>query len=212
MKKMNGKTLAAVLMAAMLLISASGCSKKASANNEVPDKNPETTAASEETPAKKNADLIGNPDTANASERGVMRSLDAKDPVIEDLRSAYSVINWEIYSKIVSGSEFTVEAIISDKYDMNAPSKMTLYVFAHNDDYAWNKEDAFAKMEGSACRPIVDQDYNTIHTYWIKGNLPKDMPTGKYTMVFVRPDGTVDSMKDFELVQPSEAPAPQSIG
>lgn len=211
MKKMNGKTLAAVLMAGILLVSASGCSKKVTANGE--NKETEaTTVADKETEAKKAADLSGNPDKENASERGVMRSLDAKDPVIVDLRSAYSEINWQMYSKIVSGSELTVEAMISDKYDMNAPSKITMYIFAHNDDYAWNKEDAFAKMEGAPCRPIVDQEYNTIHTYWIQGNLPKDMPTGKYTMVFVLPDGTVDSMKDFELVQPSEAPAPQSVG
>ena len=211
MKKMNGKMLAAILMASILLVSASGCSKKVTANGES-EKTTTTTVADKETEAKKAADLSGNPDKENESEHGVMRSLDAKDPVIEDVRSAYSEINWQIYSKIVSGSELTVEAIISDKYDMNAPSKITMYVFAHNDDYAWNKEDAFAKMEGAPCRPIVDQEYNTIHTYWIQGNLPKDMPTGKYTMVFVLPDGTVDSMKDFELVQPSEAPAPQSVG
>lgn len=211
MKKMNGKTIAAILMAGVLLIGASGCSKKVTANGES-EKTEATTTAGQQDPAKKTADLFGNPDKENASGRGVMRSLDAKDPVIEDLRSAYSEINWKMYSKIVSGSELTVEAIISDKYDMDAPSKITMYVFAHNDDYAWNKEDAFAKMEGAPCRPIVDQEYNTIHTYWIQGNLPKDMPTGTYTMVFVLPDGTVDSVKDFELVQPSEAPAPEEVG
>ena len=208
MKKVNGKTIAAILMAGALLISAGGCGKKVTANGES-NKTGITTTVGEKDPA---AEIVGNPDKENASERGVMRSLDAKDPVIEELRSAYSEINWQLYSKIVSGSELTVEAIISDKYDMNAPGKITLYVFAYNDEYTWNTEDAFATMEGAPCRPIVDQSYNTIHTYWIQGNLPQEMPTGKYTMVFVLPDGTVDSMVDFDLVQPSEAPAPQAVG
>ena len=34
MKKMNGKTIAAILMAGVLLIGASGCSKKVTANGE----------------------------------------------------------------------------------------------------------------------------------------------------------------------------------
>ena len=44
-----------------------------------------------------------------------------------------------------------------------------------------------------------------------KGMLPKDMPSGRYTMVFVLPDGSVDSMVDFNLVQPDEAPEPVGI-
>jgi len=214
MKKsnMNTKTILAVLMAAALMTGACGCARKVAANN---DEKKETTSASttepEESETKKAADLQGNPDREHASEHGVMRSMEVKDPVIEDLRSAYSVINWELYSRIVSGSEFTVETTISGKYDENAPSEVTVYVFAYNEDYAWDIEDAYTQMKGGECRPIADQEYNTIHTYWIQGKLPEDMPSGKYTMVFVLPDGTVDSMADFDLVQPGQAPAPVSI-
>ena len=190
---MNKKTIMAVFMAAALFVSACGCAKKVKANQ------------------AKTPNLFGNPDKSRISERGVMPSSEAKTPVISDLRSAYSVIHWEMYSKIVSDSEFTVEPYISEAYDQNAPEEITMYVFAHNDDYEWNTEDAYAKIHGSPIHSIVDQEYNTVHTYWIKGMLPKDMPTGKYTMVFVLPDGSVDSMADFDLVQPDEAPEPLSI-
>ena len=86
-----------------------------------------------------------------------MPNSDVKDPVIADMRSAYSVINWQGYSKIVSGSEFTVEPLISDKYDMNAPDEIVMYVFAYSDDYAWNTDDAYARIVGSPINAIVDQ-------------------------------------------------------
>lgn len=220
MKRTN-KTILTALLAAAIMVSASGCKKKVAepkigAGEKVPV---ETTSGetSEETEkevkaAQKTPDLVGNPDKNRISRQGVMPNSDVKDPVISDMRSAYSVINWQGYSKIVSGSEFTVEPFISDKYETSAPQEIVMYVFAHNDDYAWNTEDAYARIIGSPINAIVDQEYNTVHTYWIKGDLPKDMPTGKYTMVFVLPDGTVDSMVDFNLCQPDEAPTPVPLG
>ncbi|MBR5424877.1 MAG: hypothetical protein IK106_00005 [Clostridiales bacterium] len=220
MKRTN-KTVLTALLAAAIMVSASGCKKKVAepkigAGEKVPV---ETTSGEqseqEEEEVKgtqKTPNLVGNPDKSRISESGVMPSSTAKEPVITDLRSAYSVINWQGYSEIVSGSEFTVEPYISDAYETTAPDEITMYVFRYNDDYAWNTEDAYAKIAGSPIRAIVDQEYNTVHTYWIKGNLPQDMPTGKYTMVFVLPDGSVDTMVDFMLCQPSEAPTPVPLG
>ena len=216
MKNANKIMLTALLTAA-LLMSATGCSKKTTKTKgetkraEVTSEQTSEVNGTEVLVARKAPDLAGHPDKTRISESGVMPSSEAAKPVITDLRSAYSVINYEMYSKIVSGSEFTVEAIISDEYETTAPQEITMYVFAYDAAYEWNTEDAYATIKGSPINAIVDQEYNTIHTYWIKGMLPKEMPTGKYTMVFVLPDGTVDSMADFDLVQPSEAPAPMSI-
>lgn len=206
---MNKRAMMAYMMTAVLMIGACGCAKKVSANKA--DKADKTKGGDIPISAVEARDLEGNPDLKQASERGLMNSLDAKNPVLSDIKSCYSVINYELYSKIVSGSELTVEPIIRDERDTDCPEEMTMYVFAYNDEYAWDFDNAYAKIVGSPIRCIIDQDYNTMHVYWFKGNLPKDMPTGKYTMVFVGPDGKVDSMADFDLVQPSEAPAPVGI-
>ena len=211
MKNAN-KIMLTALLAAALLVSATGCAKqKTRADGKLGSEITSSENGTEVLVARKAPDLAGKPDKSKISMKGVMPSSETAEPVIKDLRSAYSVINYEMYSKIVSGSEFTVEAIISDAYETNAPQEITMYVFAYDSCYEWNTEDAYAKIIGSPVNAIVDQEYNTIHTYWIKGMLPKDMPSGRYTMVFVLPDGTVDSMADFDLVQPSEAPAPMSI-
>ena len=218
MKRTN-KTILTALLAAAIMVSASGCKKKtadpkigAGEKVSVETTSGEQSGNGEVKGAQKTPNLVGNPDKNRISRQGVMPNSDVKDPVIADMRSAYSVINWQGYSKIVSGSEFTVEPLISDKYETNAPQEIVMYVFAYNDDYAWNTDDAYARIVGSPINAIVDQEYNTVHTYWIKGNLPQDMPTGKYTMVFVLPDGTVDSMVDFNLCQPDEAPTPVPLG
>lgn len=222
MKKASKTVLTAVLAAA-LLVSATGCGKskntrsgeKKSAKISSEKKEKETEVnGTERLVARRPPDLEGKPDKENKSEKGVMHSSEAKEPVISEIRSAYSVINYMEYSEIVSGSEFTVEAYISEAYEKTAPEEITLYVFQYNLDYAWCKDEAYAEIKGSPIRPIVDQHgdlYETAHTYWIKGMLPKDMPTGIYTMVFVLPDGSVDSMVDFNLVQPDEAPEPVCI-
>ncbi|MBR5418095.1 MAG: hypothetical protein IK109_08730 [Clostridiales bacterium] len=214
MKKASKTVLTAVLAAA-LLVSATGCDKNTNARS---DKKKSTKITSEVNGtglvARRPPDLEGKPDKENKSEKGVMHSSEAKEPVISELRSAYSVINWEAYSEIVSGSEFTVEAYISEAYEESAPDEITMYVFQYNNDYEWCKDEAYAEIKGSPVRPIVGQNgdqYETSHTYWIKGMLPKDMPSGRYTMVFVLPDGSVDSMVDFNLVQPNEAPEPIGI-
>ncbi|MBR2750801.1 MAG: hypothetical protein IKD90_06700 [Clostridiales bacterium] len=173
--------------------------------------NAQSTSVGATAPTKA-PDLFGDPDTSKVGERGLMASKSVERPIISDIRSVYTVINWQLYSELVSGSELTVEPIISEARDEDAPNELLLYVFAYNEDYAWNKEDAIVKITGSSCHPIVDQDYNTIHVYWMQGRLPADMPSGKYTFVFATVEGQVDSMVDLEIVKPKDAKsAPVSI-
>ena len=115
------------------------------------------------------------------------------------------MIDWVEYSPAVAGSELTVQPII----DMDGPADQTIkmYVFAYNDDYAWNFEDAYAEFEGTRCNNVYIGDGQG-SIYWISDNLPKDMKSGRYTLVFVHNDGTVDAMMDIDLVSsPEEAKA-----
>ncbi len=197
------KRLMAAAMVLTMTMAMCGCKKNDPKVKKVPVSQGSMTNVAAQNPSE--PDLFGNPDTTKVSERGLMTSKDAKKPVISEIRSAYTVINWMLYSQLVSGSELTVEPIIREDRDADAPDEMVLYVFAYNEDYAWNKQDAYATITGSDCRPIVNQDFDTIHTYWMQGQLPADMPSGKYTFVFATTDGQVDSMTDVEIVKPQDA-------
>lgn len=197
------KKMIAVAMILTMTMAMCGCKKNDPKVKKVPVSQGNITNAAAQNLHE--PDLFGNPDRSNVSERGLMTSKDAKKPILSEIRSAYTVINWMMYSQLVSGSELTVEPIIREDRDADAPNEMILYVFAYNEDYAWNKQDAYAEITGSDCRVLAGQDYGTIHVYWIQGQLPADMPAGKYTFVFATTDGQVDSMTDVEIVKPEDA-------
>lgn len=198
------KRMMAVMMVLTMTMAMCGCKKTQPTSKRAEASREETQQAAAEQ-NRKAPDLFGNPDKTNVSERGLMTSKDAKKPILSDVRSAYTVINWMMYYQLVSGSELTVEPIIREDRDNDAPNEMMLYVFAYNEDYAWNKEDAYVTITGASCRPIVNQNFDTIHTYWMQGQLPANMPAGKYTFVFVTTDGQVDSMMDVGIVKPEDA-------
>jgi len=194
-------------MALLMTLTMTSCSKK-TGNTRTSQRNNAAAASSrsgETTGDVKDPDLFGDPDMESKTEKGLMTSKNAKNPVLKEMRSCYTVVDWRMYSELVTGSEFTVEPLIRDERDMDAPGNLTMYVFAYNEDYAWNTEDAYAKISGTACRVLNGNGYNTDHVYWIQGRLSDKIPSGKYTLVFVTPDKQVDSMMDIDLVRPDEA-------
>ena len=228
---MNKKKMMASLMTALIMIGASACSAdkngtSITANSEtqteipsetqteIPSETQETNSTVTSvgnTASQSNYEpnLFGNPDFDNPSDRNLLHSIDMENPSITDIRSAYSVIDWMMYPSIVSGSNFTVEVFAGDRSVI--PEKMTMYIFDYNSDYEWNTEDAYNVSESVICFPIIDSDYNTATTYYFNAFLPERMKSGQYTLVFVTPEGEVDSMWDFELIQPSESDAPEAI-
>ena len=208
---MKKRIMAVVVLAMTMTVSACGKAAPRTSQTEVAPMAQANTIATEKQ-EKKAPDLFGNPDMSKITEKGLIPSAKADKPLLSELRSVYTVINWQMYSELVSGSELTVEPIVREDRDADAPDELDLYVFAYNEDYAWNKEDAIVKITGGSCHPIVASDSSTIHTYWMQGKLPEDMPSGKYTFVFATVDGKVDAMTDVEIVRPEEAKtAPQSI-
>lgn len=199
---MKKKTITALLLAMTMTFSACAeapnNTKKGKKNDE-----PTTTTTAEPTttttadPATA-PDLVGNPDMDKKTRIGMIPSKDAEKHFIEDIRSYCSVIDWVEYSPVVAGSELTVQPIVND--DMDPDQTIKMYIFAHNDDYAWNLDDAYAVFEGTLCHGIIIDQDKTCSEYWISDMLPKAMPTGEYTLVFVHEDGTVDSMLDIDLV------------
>lgn len=187
---MKKTTVMAAVLAASIMFSA--CA--ANTNTHVRTETEETTQETTE-PAKE-PNLIGNPDFSSATEHGVMKSLDVENSWIEEVWGIESLIEWVSYAPVVSGSELTIQLMINDKTSTGDTIK--LYLFEKNDAYEWNTEDAYASFEGTACNV-----YNG-HEYWCKTVLPEGMPTATYTLVIVRPDGTVDSMKDFDIVATTE--------
>lgn len=142
--------------------------------------------------------LIGNPDLSSADEYGLCRSLDIEESWIDEVYTMYCKSNWVMYTPILSGSELTVELLSNGSADIG--DRVTVYIFEHNDDYVWNTEDAYASFEGELCNTVNGQ------LYYCDTILPDTFETGTYTLVVVRPDGTVDSCMDFDMIAtPEEA-------
>ena len=79
-----------------------------------------------------------------------------------------------------------------------------MYVFKQNDDYEWNKKEALEVSKGN----YFEGGFPNLETGWTNGSgygFPVTIKTtseyGKYTLVFVREDDTVDAMVDFEVVK-----------
>lgn len=199
---MKKTAIAAAFLAVSIMLAA--CSKpnvtkggvKAAETSEttVEETTEETTeiACGESNPAPESANLFGNPDFENVTERGLIRSGDIEESWVEDLYGYTSVIEWVAYSPIVSGSEFTVEFFVNG--NVTAGQDIKLYIFEKNDDYAWDTNEACAVFDGTACNTVNGE------TYWCKTILPDNLATGEYTLVIVHADGTVDSMMDIDIV------------
>ncbi|MBR3057659.1 MAG: hypothetical protein IKG93_06770 [Clostridiales bacterium] len=203
---MKTRKAAALILAAMMLTS---CGKKASTSGTSNENRQASTSASEQ--RVKDPDLLGNPDTRNATKRGLMTSLDEKNPLIKEIYSCYCMKGMGMmYTEIVAGTQLTVEAEIRDE-SAHESNEITLMVFPYNSEYAWNKEEAIVSMKGAPCNPIVGENYETIHVFWIQGDLPTTMKAGKYSFVFVRNDGKVDSVMDLDVIDEDDAKEPLTV-
>ena len=153
----------------------------------------ETSEPSSEPRELHEPNLFGNPIEDPFASPWFYRSLDASDSWIRDIWAVYGLLDWTEYGTIVAGSELTVELMTNT--DVPYGSKIKLYIFAQNDDYAWNTQDAYASFTADFCRTVNGDQY------FGKTDLPTDMPTGVYTLVVVHEDGTVDCMYDFDVVE-----------
>ena len=152
----------------------------------------ETTSETTTTGVKElhEPNLFGNPDLDNPVSDWFYRSKDVESSWIDSLMAFYGLYDWNMTSPIVAGSELTAEFEVNPE---GYGDTIKLYVFDHNDDYAWNTKDAYTSFEATFCRTVnADQYYGT-------GYLPADMETGVYTLVVTRPDGTVECMYDFDV-------------
>ncbi|MCR5804372.1 MAG: hypothetical protein K6G47_08905 [Clostridia bacterium] len=156
----------------------------------------ETQGISQSEQNDKEPNLFGNPDLENPVDDYFYVSKDVDTSWVTNEFAFYGLFDWIMYYPIVSGSELTAEFPINP--EAVSGSQIKLFIFEHNDDYAWNTDDALSKFNGDACSTVNGD------VYWCKGYLPKGMETGVYTLVVTHMDGTVDCMYDFDVVATAE--------
>lgn len=156
----------------------------------------ETQETSQSEQNDKEPNLFGNPDLENPVDDYFYVSKDVDTSWVTNEFAFYGLFDWIMYYPIVSGSELTAEFPIN--LEAVSGSQIKLFIFEHNDDYAWNTDDAYSKFTGDACNTVNG------NVYWCKGYLPKEMETGVYTLVVTHMDGTVDCMYDFDVVATAE--------
>ena len=210
---MKKTTALAAVLAVALMFSACANSKKpdtskrskekTSTTTEATNEDPEETEETEETEeseesneSKKEPNLFGNPDLENPVRDYFYYSKDIDVSWVTEDFSFYGLLDWIMYYPMVSGSEVTAEFNINP--DAAHGSEIKLFIFEHNDDYAWNTDDAYTKFTGDACNTVNG------NVYWCKGMLPTGMKSGVYTLVVTHMDGTVDCMYDFDIVETAE--------
>ena len=202
---MKKKSVAAIALAFTLTLSACATEPSAKRRKAEPSEDPTTTTEPGET-SEQNAsepgnepDLFGNPDLEGRHNGGLMTSLDVDDPLLIDIYTCYSMEGLgTMYSDIVSGADLTVEVGYHDTSDISH-NGLEMYVFAYNEEYAWNTNDAYVKLHGDPCSCYVGDSIKPL--FWINGTLPDNMDPGMYTLVFVRDDGVVDAVSDIRVVK-----------
>ena len=152
------------------------------------------------------ADLIGNPYLESKNqERGIFPN-GLKDRWTEEIWIMSGYDN----NTVPKDTDIYVYCRFFDKYceelDLGNQEKslLTMYVFKQNDDYEWNKKEALEASKGN----YFEGGFPNLETGWTDGSgygFPVTIKTtseyGKYTLVFVREDDTVDAMVDFEVVK-----------
>lgn len=144
--------------------------------------------------------LVGNPDLDFPMKNWLYQSEDVETPWVSGMICCHGVdimTTGVIYEPPIPFSNLVVMAQANPEAECG--SEITCYVFEHNDDYAWNTDDAWLVFEAEYNESSEIGDY-----YHGKAKLGL-MPYGVYTLVMVRPDGTVDSMYDFDIVSKEDA-------
>lgn len=115
-------------------------------------------------------------------------------------------------SKVAKDSTILLYCVLSDSFvkdhDLaNADtSLLTLYLFPWNKYYAWDKKDTLRTYSGEYLEDgfcHVEAGFVEAESYYFEIDL-LDLDYGKYTLVMLRDDNTVDSMIDIEIVKDSK--------
>lgn len=111
------------------------------------------------------------------------------------LNNIVNVCSWKgdyEYDPPIAGSELNVRCSIQKASEGNEPD-LTMYIFKGNNAFAWDPDDVLASAEGT-----VEHGQFDIMRFTV--DLPSDIDTDDYILVFVNGDGAVDSMFEQTIV------------